>query len=80
VTHIHPQTQYNARTTHTHPGGSGIHLHDFLLPPAQRAGAMQQVTQSRDVNAHTHPKNQFTNSVTHTHANGVNNHSHSYGR
>ena len=80
VTHIHPQTQYNARTTHTHPGGSGVHLHDFLLPPAQRAGATTQVaTQSRDVNSHTHPKNQFTNSVTHSHANGVNNHSHSYG-
>jgi len=86
VTHIHPQTQYNARTTHTHPGGTGVHMHDFLLPPAQRAGARQQMTQpmqpmtqSRDMNAHTHPKNQFTNSVTHTHANGVNNHSHSYG-
>jgi len=79
VTHIHPQARYNAKTTHTHPGGAGVHVHDFLLPPAQRAGARQQMTQSRDVNAHTHPKNQFTNSVTHTHANGVNNHSHSYG-
>ena len=79
VTHIHPQSPYNARTTHTHPGGAGIHIHDFLLPPAQRSGATQQMVQNRDVNAHTHPKNQFTNSVTHTHANGVNNHSHSYG-
>ena len=79
VTHIHPQSPYNARTTHTHPGGAGIHIHDFLLPPAQRAGATQQTVQARDVNAHTHPKNQYTNSVTHSHANGVNNHSHSYG-
>ena len=79
VTHIHPESPYNARTTHTHPGGAGIHVHDFLLPPAQRSGATQQTVQTRDVNAHTHPKNQFTNSVTHTHANGVNNHSHSYG-
>ncbi len=79
VTHIHPKARYNAKTTHTHPGGAGVHVHDFLLPPAQQRSNAGQASQSRDVNAHTHPKNQFTNSVTHTHANGVNQHNHSYG-
>lgn len=76
VTHIHPASPYNKQTQHTHAGGAGVHVHDFLLPPRQAVTA--QVSQN-SANTHRHPANNLTNSVTHTHPNGANQHSHTYG-
>lgn len=79
VTHIHPASPYNKQTQHTHPGGAGIHIHDFLMPPRQATQTVQ-ATRQVSANTHTHPRNGLTNSVTHTHPNGANQHTHNYGR
>ena len=76
ITHIHPASPYNKQTQHTHAGGAGVHVHDFLLPPRQAATV--QVSQN-SANTHSHPANNLTRSVSHTHPNGANQHSHSYG-
>ena len=76
VTHIHPASPYNKQTQHTHAGGAGVHVHDFLLPPRQAVAA--PVAQN-SANAHRHPANNLTKSVMHTHPNGTNPHNHSYG-
>ncbi|WP_022951624.1 SH3 domain-containing protein [Leucothrix mucor] len=75
--HTHPRNQFTNAVTHSHPGGTAGHSHNY---GGQRAGnnaatQQQQVRQQVTVAqgalvTHIHPATQYNQQVTHTHAGG----------
>lgn len=77
ITHTHPRNQFTNAVTHSHPGGTAGHSHNY---GGQRAGnnvaTQQQSSQQVAVASgpalvtHIHPATPYNQQVTHTHAGG----------